>query len=337
MPFFQNFKKTTELTGTILQVMKNIAVQKNFLKTHIAPILDEQFRNNDGSLGKPDKDKINRYYGLAVPAILGEAFCTLRGIKMSADERWASTCQGAMTGLFDDFFDKDYMSDDHVEAMLQRNHQDAGIRSNQKLFDLFYGRALEHTANRKLMQDALYEVYKAQIESKKQENGRLEKEELLKITFFKGGSSVVFYRTVFFPEATAKEMELIRNLGSLMQLANDIFDVYKDRESNICTLVTTTKHISEIRSLLMENLRQYHADAFQLPFPGKNIRKFLNILSIGIFSRCLVCLDQLEENERSTGNVFDVKRYSRKQLICDMDRKINMLRSAKKHILEIPV
>jgi len=63
---------------------------------------------------------------------------------------------------------------------------------------------------------------------------------------------------------------------------------------------------------------------------------FLNILSIAIFSRCFVCLDQLESNERLTSNQFIVSAYSRNQLICDMDKKINMLRSAKKHICEMP-
>jgi hypothetical protein len=54
----------------------------------------------------------------------------------------------------------------------------------------------------------------------------------------KGGSSVLFYRTAFSPEVSGKEKILINNLGAMMQLGNDIFDVYKDRESGINTLVT---------------------------------------------------------------------------------------------------
>ena len=336
MSQFNKFLKTVGLPGTVLRVLKNINVQKEFLVNHIDPILKDALQNNDGSLGKPDIDKINHYYGLAVPAILGEAFCVLRGTEMSLTERWASTSQGAMTGLFDDFFDKDYMANDAVEKIVRLNEGAAGKRSNQKLFDIFYKKALENAPAKKLLQDALLEVYHAQVESKKQAAGSLSAKALLAITLFKGGSSVAFYRTVFSPEATGKEKELIYNLGSVMQLANDIFDIYKDREAGIKTLLTETKHIHDIRILLKTYLQQYYADAFELGYPAKNTRAFLNILSIGIFSRCFVCLDQLEGNEKLTGNEFDVSKYSRKQLVCDMDKKRNMLRSAKKHINEMP-
>jgi len=119
-------------------------------------------------------------------------------------------------------------------------------------------------------------------------------------------------------------------------LANDIFDVYKDRESNIQTLVTGATHISDIRNLLKERLSIYYADAFSCGFDKMQVRKFLDIISIGVFSRCFVCLDQLERNEQLTGNVFRVKEYSRKQLICDMDKPLNMLRSARSHVTDIP-
>ena len=336
MPHLNKLLKSIGLPGAILQVLKNIRVQRKFLRQYLAPILQNAISNNDGSLGKSDLDKINHYYGLAVPAILGEAFCILRGTKMSLTERWASSSQGAMTGLFDDFFDKDYMTNHAVESMIQLNDRPGQKRSNQKLFDIFYKKALENSPDKKLMQEALLEVYHAQVESKKQEAGPLTTATLLHITFFKGGSSVAFYRTVFSPEATGKEKELIYNLGSVMQLANDIFDVYKDRESGIRTLVTETKHIHDIRVLLKSHLQRYFADAFALGYPRKNTQAFLNILSIGIFSRCFVCLDQLEQNEKLTGNEFDVSKYSRQQLICDMDKKMNMFRSAKKHITEMP-
>ncbi|CAN5823112.1 hypothetical protein BH11BAC4_BH11BAC4_05990 [soil metagenome] len=328
--------KTIGLPGTISGVLNNIRKQQKFLGQYIAPILKDAISNNDGSLGDADIKKINGYYGLAVPAILGEAFCVLHGNEMSLAARWASTCQGAMTGLFDDFFDKDYLSDDAVEQLIKIDKTLTTTRSNQKLFDIFYKKALENAPDKKLLQDALFDVYKAQVESKKQEAGGLSTEELKRITFYKGGSSALFYHTVFSPEAIGKEKKLLYDLGAVMQLANDIFDVYKDREAGIQTLVTDETHIGKLRSLFSNKLKEHYTDAFNLGYPQKNTHKFLNILSIGIFSRCFVCLDQLEQNEKLTGNVFDVKKYSRQQLICDMDTKMNMLRSAKKHVAEVP-
>ncbi|MEP7165146.1 MAG: hypothetical protein ABI741_10640 [Ferruginibacter sp.] len=329
------FLKGIGLPGNIYRVIKYISIQKKFLQQNLAPVLQEAFKKNDGSLDQADVEKINRYYGLAVPAILGEAFCALRGNAMTFPERWASTCQGAMTGLFDDFFDKDYLPDDAVEKLIDPGNVSAAKRSNQQLFDLFYKNALQHAPDNKHIQETLREVYKAQVESKKQK-GPITKTELTDLTFFKGGSSVIFYRAAFSPAASAAELKLLYNLGGLMQLANDIFDVYKDREAGIKTLLTETKKVKDIRAFLSSGLREYYQNAFEIGFPEKNVRAFLNIISIGIFSRCFVCLQQMEENEKLTGNEFDVQQYSRKQLICDMDTKMNMLRAAWSHINDIP-
>ena len=319
--------KGISLPVNIYRVIKYIAVQKGFLEQNVHPILQNAFLKNDGSLDQRDVEKINRYYGLAVPAILGEAFCALKGSNMTFAERWASTCQGAMTGLFDDFFDKDYLPDDAVEKLIDPENGSAAKRSNQQLFDLFYKNALQHVPDKKRMHETLTEVYKAQVGSKKQKNS-ITKKELTDLTFFKGGSSVIFYRSAFSPAASTEELKLLYNLGGLMQLSNDIFDVYKDREAGIKTLLTETNSIQDIRTFFKTSLDEYYQNAFAIGFPKKNVRAFLNIISIGIFSRCFVCLQQLQKNERSTGNEFVVHSYSRKQLICDMDKKTNLLRSA---------
>lgn len=316
---------------TISSILKKIFTQRSFLKKNIQPILSEAQKINDGSLDEGDFKKINEYYGLAVPAILGEAFCALHNKKMSAEERMASTSQGAMTGLFDDFFDKQYLTDDIIEDLLS-NKIIEEKRSNEKLFDLFYKHALQYVPNKKKMQEALMEVYKAQLESKKQTQDSLSQNEIQSITFYKGGTSLLFYRAAFLPPASAAEEQLIYKLGSLMQLANDIFDVYKDRENKIKTLITEATHIAPVRVLLKELLSTCYLAAYDMGFPRKNVQQFLSILSLGIFSRAFVCLDQLEKNEVTSNNVFSVHQYSRKQLICDMDRLKNMYQSAREHV-----
>ncbi len=336
MSFTHKFYKGICLPGNIYRVIKQIAIQKKFMEANTDAILLNAMKSNDGSLDQNDLKKINQYYGLAVPAILGEAFCALRGIKMSDAERWSSTSQGAMTGLFDDFFDKDYMADDAVEKMINTENSTFHNRSNQQLFDLFYKKALNHSPDKILVKETLLNVYKAQVASKKQTGHSIPFEELLDITFQKGGSSVIFYRSAFSPAASTEELKLLYNLGGLMQLANDIFDVYKDREAGIKTLITETKSIKEIQIFFKNRLHEYFLNAFETSFPKKNVKRFLSIISIGVYSRCIVCLDHLLKNEIETGNEFDVHKYSRKQLICDMDKKSNMIRSAWSCITDIP-
>ncbi|MFO7719901.1 MAG: hypothetical protein R6W85_05600, partial [Gillisia sp.] len=44
-------------------------------------------------------------------------------------------------------------------------------------------------------------------------------------------------------------------------------------------------------------------------------------------ARVFVCLDQFEKLEITTGNKFQIEHYSRKQLICDMQRPKNQLKA----------
>lgn len=331
MKLFNKIFTGIKLPFTVSAILKNLSTQRSFLQKNIQPILNQAQQQNDGSLDASDFKKITGYYGLAVPAILGEAFCCLYHKKMSMAERMAASSQGAMTGLFDDFFDKQYMSDHTIENVLQA---ETAIykRSNEKLFDVFYKNALQQVPDKKKMLETLMNVYKAQLESKKQVQDNISEAQIQAITFYKGGTSLLFYRSAFLPVPSIEEEKLIYDLGSLMQLANDIFDVYKDMQNGIKTLITETRHIDLVRQLFRQQLSVYYATAYKIGFPKKNVKKFLSILSLGIFSRAFVCLDQLEKNESTTNDIFSVQQYSRKQLVCDMDTKKNMLRSAAYHL-----
>lgn len=325
------FRRLLQIPGNLRSIIHDLNIQHAFLKNEIKPVTDLHLQHSDGTLDDADIKKIFNYYGIAVPSILGEAFCMLHGRKMNEAERICSTSMGAMTGLFDDFLDKQFMDEKEIETSVLCEGTTEG-NSNEQLFNVFYKKALDHAPDPRLVVARLLKVHQAQLKSKLQVNGNLSKAELISITLEKGSTSLLFYYTAFQPDPNAKENQLIGELGGWMQLANDIFDVYKDREANIQTLVTSATEISELSQLFLNGVRDCYRKAGSLGLPKNNQDGFLNRLSIGIFSRCLVCLDQLTENQRSTNNLFDVHQYSRKQLICDMDTTKNKMKSLVKHL-----
>ena len=250
---------------------------------------------------------------------------------MTNKERMASTCQGAMTGLFDDFFDEERLSENAVEDLIRNPDLFKANTVNENLFLHFYKTALNNTLQPALMQDHLYKVYTAQLLSKEQVLTGLAGERLKEITIRKGAESVLFYRSVFDNPLHNAEEKMLFSLGGLMQLSNDIFDVYKDHKQGIKTLVTTARKINDLRSLFNSILESGIEEAKQVDYPHKNIWKFLGIISIAIFSRCYVCLDQLEKIEMKYGGEFGPQLYARKDLICDMDTATNKWRSLKYH------
>lgn len=63
------------LPGLYQSLVKGLRYQKQFMLKTIAIDIEEIKREQDGSLNDTDFKKITDYYGYAVAAILGEAFC----------------------------------------------------------------------------------------------------------------------------------------------------------------------------------------------------------------------------------------------------------------------
>ncbi len=308
---------------TLFTLLRNVKKQEKFLQENLHPQLESAKNTNDGSLDATDFKKITHYYGLSVPAILGEAICVLRGSAMTLKERTALTYQGAMTGLFDDFFDKHDMTDEKVKMFMEQPQNMVGETSAEILFLEFYKKALTYAESPGLMINYLRKVYVAQIDSKKQALPGLTEKEILHITLNKGAVSVLFYRSVMSYPFRKGEEDALYKMGGLMQLGNDIFDVYKDNNNRICTPMTTAKKVNDVRTVFQSVMESSFNSFYQTGFATKNIKKFLQLISMSLCSRCFVCLDQLENIEASTNGFFSPQFYTRKDLVCDMDTVSN--------------
>ena len=75
MPIIQSISRFLQTLQQPFIVISHINHQKNFIQKNINPFVDEAKKMTDDSLDENDLKKITGYYGLAVPAILGEAFC----------------------------------------------------------------------------------------------------------------------------------------------------------------------------------------------------------------------------------------------------------------------
>ena len=317
---------------TLSALLSNVKKQHRFIKEHLQAALTEAKNANDGSLDEKDFKKITHYYGLAVPAILGEELCALRGSKMTLRERLALTYQGAMTGLGDDFFDKQGTSAETVKAFIETPEKFTGNSASEKLFLSFYKKSLEYAHDPALVKQYLRKVFAAQVDSKKQASPGLTRDEILKITISKGGTSVLFYRAAMSHPFKEGEEEALYNIGGLMQFGNDVYGIYDDRNENIHTLLTTAKKIDEVRTIFRSVMESSFRSAYNAGYPAKNVRKFLRLISMSLCGRCFVCFDQLESKEASTGNLFSPADYTRSDLVCDMDKNSNKWKSVLWHI-----
>ena len=311
----------TQIFGILFRVAKRIRVQKKIAKNYIEALINDSKKLNDGSLDDEDFRKIT-LYGNAVPAMLGEAYCVLRGNKISLKERLAMTYLAGMTGLFDDLFDRKDVSTEYIESLINNPIEQTHTNSNEKLLIKLYTNALKECNNTDYTKKCCIDVFKAQIESKKQTGNQICTKELEAITMQKGGASMLVYGCALNQTLSETEKQILYLLGGIGQLENDIFDVYKDFVDGIKTLATTETKISTIRGKYLSWANQIPLLVHQTNYSLPNKREFLLTTSL-VISRGLVCLDQWDRNAKKTDGLFLIPSYTKKELTCDMEKVVN--------------
>jgi hypothetical protein len=310
--------------GLFLNFAHNVKFQKRFLHNQVAAIVNQFKQTNDGSLDEDDFRKIY-LYGYAVPAMIGETFCVLRGTKMSEQERLAMTYLGTITGLFDDFFDKKNSSVAEIEMLIENPTESNSSNSYEKLIVTLFNKVLENCSDKNQLKSYCKSVFEAEVQSKKQMLPDIKRDEIKEIIFQKGGVSMLLYSCALSGSLSEADKTIIFKLGSLGQLENDIFDVYKDYHEGIKTLVTTETRISNLRKIYSGLVEEIFDMVAETNYPDKNKHDFMRILAL-VLCRGYVCLDYLEKNEQSTNNIFSVETYQKKDVVCDMETPGNFLR-----------
>lgn len=322
-----------ELPGVAFFLFQNVREQRKYIQKKLLPELLPFQNNNDGSLKKSDFNKITNYYALGVPAILGYSFGVLRNAPLSTKERSCITYLGGISGLLDDLFDDPSKEVLHLENFILAPEYLRPSNNHEALLKHFYISGLKNSENESGLKKQADKVFNTEKESKLQHSKELSITEIRELTFLKGGHSFLFYRLCLNNVLEGSEKNMIYQLGGLMQLGNDIFDVWEDTQSGIDTLATKSQNITDLRSTFTKELEKAVEAVNRCNYPKKQLQAFTKLMLFGL-SRTYVCLDQFERLQGSTASSFEPEKYSRKQLICDMELPKNK-KAAIKHYLRL--
>jgi NAD-dependent DNA ligase len=117
-------------------------------------------------------------------------------------------------------------------------------------------------------------------------------------------------------------------LGSLLQQVNDIFDVWKDLQSGISTFVTTANDIYTLKADFELQMKKVQQLLSNLSYKTKHKRacffQFMILIGMGI-----VALNQYIALQNKNNGIFEAANFTRKQLVCDMQKKSNLLKLMK--------
>lgn len=272
----------------------------------------------DNSLKEEDYERILKIDAINICVIIGESFAALRGKAMTEKERRAMTNLAAITLLFDDYFDRLNYSKAEIDALMTQGDY-SPKNKHEALFRRFFNGALESIDDHERLFHYAKKVFEAQFDSKVQQDANPAYDSIINLTLEKGGYSILFYRSALENPIDEKEFELAYHLGGMIQLGDDIFDTFWDAKFRMKTFTTVSHDLAIVDRDFRSQINKTFAALEKLDYNDSSKQEFKRWVTFAA-SLSLSALDQLFTLQESTMGFFDAIAYTRKEMICDMQK-----------------
>lgn len=311
------------------KVYKEIRIQKQFNKDFLIPYLDELEQRHNGTFQPEQRCKILKYYGLFITSFLCSSYKRLYGQTLTAEERKRATLFGILTPVGDDLFDIDKLSPADIYTITFKPQDHTATTFSAGVAKEIQTYLLEHVPHKKEYLEASKNVLEIQVETIKQTKPSITREDMQRITFTKGAVSVIIYHQCLDDTASGQMLDVLFYVGSLYQVGNDIFDLYKDVRDNIYTLVNTCDDFLAFRQMFIDRVKAQNRRIMALPYKEKDKKEFCVIMNT-INARSMVAIDQfIRLQKKMGGKKINWWQLERKDMIVDMELKVNLLRWLK--------
>lgn len=271
------------------------------------------------------------FHYLFANSLTTQWFATLLGHKPSREEKETGYYVAIATPIADFLVDREKINVARIYEMLEKKSDHAWQKMAYKL--LTY--SMKHHPNPGVGKKLIYLTLEAQEESLEQHAKKLGLDKLKSITWKKGGNALLLYRSILQTKISTPEWNAVYQLGGLMQLHNDIFDLYRDMQEGITTIPSSVTSIADLKSIFTQEIEQTYTLFNQLPYSISQRRKFFLLLYLAVHTG-YQALDQYAELEKKYGS-FTPETLTRKELVCDMDHLFKIGKTVwatinKKHI-----
>jgi hypothetical protein len=301
------------------QVVKALQVQNKYKEKILHPYLAKLENEHKGVFTPEQKFKILKYYGVFIPAILCNSYKNLYGEKLNDKERERATLFGILTPMGDDLFDVDKLPISKITALTFQPEAYNATFFSEKVTKEIQGILLNSVPHKAAYIAASKAVLDIQVETEKQLNQNISQVEIEHITYTKGAVSVIIYHQCLDIVADQQMLDALLYIGSLYQLGNDLFDVFKDTRDHIYTLPNTCTDFVTLRSKFIERVKAQNKKIMALPYPLKRKNRF-SIIMNNVNARSLGAIDEWIALEKKSGGTIDFKNKTRKDLIIDMEK-----------------
>lgn len=310
---------------TVLRLRKELKTQQDYIYTFLNPYLFELQEKYSCTFHEEQLKKIRQYYGLFIPTILCSSYKHLYNEQYTEAERKRATLFGILTPVGDDLFDIDKLDVTAINEITYRPETFQAKSFSANIAKEIQSFMLQEVPAKKEYLNAAKNVFEIQLETIRQTDPAIEDEELERITYAKGGYSVIIYHEIMEKPAGEAMWKVLFYVGSLMQFGNDLFDMLKDLRDGIITLPDRCNDWKKLRKLFLSRVKECNRLIYALPYKHYKKEEFAVAMHL-IISRGMVVIDKMIILEKQLGKPLNYKRMTRQQLICDMEKIKNIIK-----------
>jgi hypothetical protein len=257
---------------------------------------------------------------------LSAIFCALRGRTRTEAEKHRIVNLAALGHFFDDLTDAAGTRDEVLQSW-HNNPLGYGLAADDErgLALHFFNNVIQALppAQKEGFESGMMYVFNLETSGLQQSNKSLGLEELNAITRRKGGDSVLLFRWIHEPEPDAAEQAALFEFGALIQLCDDIFDVWFDQQDGTMTVPLIYLNKDDLTGLITH----FEAQVKRTQTAFKQTPGYHGVaLCVGHFLVAItrVCLNHY----RRLRQAGPMPLHERKVMIVDMERWPNRFKAA---------
>ena len=287
-------------------------------------IMKDLEQKHQGKFDPSAIKKAARFQGVQ-QVFINDAFTQLVDRDSSSFESTSNKLYFTLTGLYDDIIDQQLIDEKTLNQLFEDpTLTQTDLFETKVLVDVHLN-LLNRVKNISDYKSILTNVHQAQKDSLQQINTQIDKNALLDITLRKGGYSLLMCKQ-YIDLPNSKELDQCwYHLGGVIQITNDLFDIYKDLQEGIQTIPNTTKNLNDIEIVYNQLVHNFIQSLHQLPFEKSKI-DILKIKLSPIPAFGYIAIQNLSKIQGQQNTLPDLNKIPRKDLIIDMEKTVNRIK-----------
>ena len=257
--------------------------------------------------------------------VLNDSFAQLMGRNTNAEERYSNTLFYIASYVYDEILDTQQLSFEELNNLFENPSLANPMNFNEVILMKVHKELMKRATNALNYYQTFIALHHAQKDSIKQFQASINMDEIVDITLRKGGySAKVCSYFVSLPHS-----EKIENcwyeIGSLIQMVDDLFDIYDDIQEHINTFANANANFTVIQNIFTQQISSVCKAIHTLPFPIAKKQNFAIKLSL-LPALGIIALDNLGQLRNKENQLPELQKVERKRLIIDMEKISNIIK-----------